>query len=398
MVFQTKHSTLTRGVVLALLLLTAAPASGQVSFELLELPGNGRWADFSLSDDGQQMGCLLDGAVYWWAASHGFRFLDAGSPTLAGVGMSAGGNAMIAARKTPAGTVPTIWYRDGSSVELGLVPDKCRVESHADSGYDLSGDGSIAVGQGTSCDAAVGFIWSRAVGLHTVPLVVGADSRATAVSGSGQTVVGFCEHPTSGYRRPVVWQDESAPQFFLGEATAGEAHNVSLDGRYVVGQAEMGGLSPQAFFWSVGQEPISLGNLSGRGTDASQATSVANDGKVVGWSGDEFSESQEAFIWTAQTGTQALADVAVAGGVTLPTGLRLTRALDISGDGSTVVGVCRDKYWNQLYWRMHLGAEALVATTNRKPHPMPPPLVMPDSVDIHQADMMNPFPFGKRRN
>ncbi len=380
-------------------LLLAAPASGQVSFELLDFPGQQRWADFSLSRDGQNMGCLLGGEVYWWTAIEGFRFLNVGSNTPGGVGMSAAGNALIASRTTDTGTAPAIWYRDGSFTELGVLTSNCRDEFLTDLGYDLNADGTIAVGRADSCQIEKAFIWSRQSGPHSLAGAARADSRSMAVSADGQTVVGFCEHPTEGFRRPAVWRDGAGPHLFLGHGRVGEALNISLNGQMVVGQAEMGSVNLQAFCWTVGQEPIALGNLSGRPADSSLASAVSNDGKVVGWSGDELFGDQEAFIWTAQVGMRSLADLALAAGVDLPAGIRLTSALDISGDGTTVVGVGRDEDWKLRYWRMRLDDSMnLVPVAKAKPpvNKRAEP-VLRDTLGIDRADMLHPFPFGKRR-
>jgi hypothetical protein len=382
-----------------MLLLTAGQSWGQVSFELLDAPDRGRWADFSLSRDGKNMGCLLGGAVYWWTAADGFRFLDEGSPNQGGVGMSATGNALIAAREIDGGTVPTIWFLGGSTVDIGFLADECRTIVHADLGYDLNADGTMAVGQSTTCDAATGFVWTRDQGLLGLPHGLADDSRASAVSADGRTVVGFCDHPVTGFRRPALWRDGQGPILFLGPDRAGEALNISLNGGLVVGQAEMGGISPQAFLWVEGNEPVGLGNLSGKGTDASLASAVSDDGKVVGWSGDELWSDQEAFIWTAQAGMRSLAGILAENGVDIPEGLNLTGALDISGDGITVVGVGRDQAWNQRYWRIRLDRSldhAPVAVTRPWNRDRVVP-ASPDSIEIHRAEVLHPFPFGKRR-
>jgi probable HAF family extracellular repeat protein len=167
----------------------------------------------------------------------------------------------------------------------------------------------------------------------------------------------------------------------------------------VVGQAEMGGLSPRAFFWKEGFQPVNLGNLSGRATDTSLAKAVSDNGTVVGWSGDAMWGDQEAFIWTASGGMQSLAAFLAARDVKIPRGMVLTAAMDISGDGGTVVGLCRDKDWNQGYWRIRLGdAPAPAPVVNTNPwEPKPLDHIRPDSLDTFPADMLNPFPFGKRK-
>jgi probable HAF family extracellular repeat protein len=374
-------------------------ACEQVSFEMLETPVTSQWADFSLSRDGNSMGCLLGGAVYWWTAEEGFRFLDPGIATQGGVGMAADGGSLIAAKTGHGGALPAIWYRDGSSVDLGVMPGNCEMDHLTDGGFDINADGTIAVGQTATCAAEVAFTWSPRGGLQGLPVPGKADSRGMAVSASGSTIIGFCEHPEKEFRQPALWRQGKGPVLFLGPDRAGEAMNVSLNGKFVVGQAYLGGLSHQAFFWTEGAEPVSMGNVSGLATDTSLAHAVSDDGKVVGWSGDPLWGEQEAFIWTGRGGMISLSSHLAAHGIEVPEGIILTSALDISGDGTTVVGVCRDRDWNKGYWIIKLGdsleSGPMAETKPWEPDPLNP--MLPDSLDTFHADMLNPFPFGKRR-
>ncbi len=365
----------------------------------MQPPGQSQWAEFSLSRDGSNLGCLLGGAVYWWTASGGFRLLDSGLASQGGVGMAAEGGALVAARPGATGAVPTIWYRDGSSRALAVELSDCGADHQVDGGFDLNADCTVVVGQVVGCDGERAFRWSNTSGLVELPAVPGGDSRGTAVSADGRVIVGFCESDEGGYRRPVIWRAGRKPVFFLGADHPGEALNISLNGQFVVGQAQLGGLSPQAFFWQQGTAPVSLGNLSGRATDTSLARAVADNGTVVGWSGDALWGDQEAFVWSAQGGMQSCARLLAAQGAKLPEGVLLTAALDISGDGRTVVGTCRDKDWNQGYWMARLGETVgpVSDATTRPWRPAAMDHLAPDSLDVLEADMLNPFPFGRRR-
>ena len=108
----------------------------------------------------------------------------------------------------------------------------------------------------------------------------------------------------------------------------------------------MGDLRPQAFFWTDGAPAIALGNLGGRATDSSLARAVSDDGTVVGWSGEELWGDQEAFIWTRENRMLSLAVYLGSRGVELPEGMVLTAALDISGDGNTMVGLAGTRTGN----------------------------------------------------
>jgi len=345
-----KTKTTFLAILLALaVLVTAGAVLADVTFEILDIPGEADWANFSLSHSGRSMGCLLGGSVYWWTADDGFRFLDQGGLDMGFIDMSADGKALSASRSVDGASVPTTWYVDGTSIDLASLGD-------------------------TNC-------------------------RTTAVSTDGGSAVGFCEHPQGGYRQPALWVDGGTIRLFLGTDSPGEAHNISPDGHIVVGQALMGGLSPMAFYWTRETQAISLGNLSGRGTDPSLAKAVSDDGKIVGSSGDDLWGEQEAFIWTSDHGMLSLRRILGDHGVDVPQEIVLTSALDISGDGNTVVGVGRDKDWNQKYWRITLdgvvestpiaGSDSTTTQEFRAANP--------DTFHSHQADFLHPFPFGKSR-
>jgi probable HAF family extracellular repeat protein len=121
---------------------------------------------------------------------------------------------------------------------------------------------------------------------------------------------------------------------------------VSADGSVVVGT---GGFpaSPQtdfrsqAFRWTEAQGMISLGDLPG-GVMRSEALDVSADGSVVvGWAltlRPDGQEVQNAFFWTEPTGMVDLRQALIAGGVLSLENSRLIEATGVSADGLTIVG------------------------------------------------------------
>jgi hypothetical protein len=95
----------------------------------------------------------------------------------------------------------------------------------------------------------------------------------------------------------------------------------------------------------------------------------------------------------------SLAAYLAARDVKVPRGMVLTAAMDISGDGATVVGICRDKDWNQGYWLVKLGESSdpppHVTTESWEPKPLDNSLA--DTLHTFPAEILNPFPFGKHR-
>jgi len=201
------------------------------------------------------------------------------------------------------------------------------------------------------CPGAEGFVWSRTngmTGLSHPSGPAGTSSRASAICADGRTIVGFSEDPTQGFRRPVRWISGKT-DLFAGADTPGEATGVSSDGSQIVGQvwdATAAGL--YAFHYTAGNL-VSLGTVSGNPSDQSFANAVADNGMTVGWSGDPFGAGIQAFMWSPKLGMQSLSQYLHQRGVLLPSGIILTTAIDISADGSTIVGVWQGVNHSAIY-------------------------------------------------
>jgi hypothetical protein len=392
---------LSRSLKVILLVLVLAPglhqAAAQAEFDLLQVPERADLASFSLSHDGRDMGCLLNGSVYWWSAADGFRFLFDGALPSSGVGMSAGGKALAAGRTTDRGSLATIWYAGGASLVLEPLLKGCPQEGPVSTGFDLSADGSVVVGMTANCRDHLGFRWSRKGGLADLDTPAGFGSEARAVSGDGLTTAGFLIAEQTGDPRAAIWREGRPAQLILGQERPSQALNISPSGRFVVGQADPDSPGARGFVWSEGQAPRFLDSLSGLPTDPTRAVAVSDNGIVVGSSGDPIFGNQEAVIWTPAEGLQALASVLDRARARVPDGLELTECLDISGDGTTIVGTCRTPDYRQGIWRVRLQGGALLGVASPAgPPPVATSAGPADSLEFDQADMLLPFPFGKR--
>ena len=119
-----------------------------------------------------------------------------------------------------------------------------------------------------------------------------------------------------------------------GGAFESIATDVTSDGSTIAGYSYSGNGFSEAFRWTAASGMVGLGDLPG-GDFFSQANGVSADGStVVGHSSsaaDAGNYDEEAFRWTAAAGMVGLGD--------LPGGDFYSDALDVSADGSTVVGV-----------------------------------------------------------
>lgn len=328
-------------------------AFGQVTtFEVFEGPIAAAKADFSLSRNGAVMACNYGGEIYLWTPDRGFVYLGSGHPLATSVGISADGFTVCATRSNDRDghRNPALWSVIDGWVDLGHSPDGCVMDDSWGSVFDLSGDGSVAVGLSWVCPGAQGFMWTRGSGMVDLAHPGnGGASRASAVSADGLTIVGFFEHPEHGFRRPVRWLPDGTPDLYAGEEVSGAATDTNDDGSIIVGYSVRDKVS-EANYWTEAESLVYLGTLTGHPYDPSVATHVTDDGTIYGHSGDPWWGITEAFVWTATDGMRRLQDVFAAAGADVPADLWLTDVAAVSGDGTRLVGSWRDRQFNRGQW------------------------------------------------
>lgn len=199
----------------------------------------------------------------------------------------------------------------------------------------VSGDGSTVVGQSRSASGQEAFRWQLAsgiVGLGDYP-TGGFSSRALGVSADGSVVVGEGTADITGlsYDNEVALRWSGGSMVPLGPADSflsSNARDVSADGTRAAGFGYIttaGGY--QAVRWD-GTTMVGLGDLGG-GDFKSGAYGISADGSViVGWG--KSGAGTEAFRWAQSGGMTGLGDLAG--------GNYQSVAYGVSADGSAVVG------------------------------------------------------------
>ena len=250
-----------------------------------------------------------------------------------------------------------------------------------------SADGSVIVGNSAG-ETNQAFRWTNGTMTGLGYCEVGGDSLATATTGNGQTVAGFCSRPSLGSpTEAFLWNEKTGiqPLGFLpgdsqssaigisrdGAVIAGSsgspgsiqafistpsggmhglgylpgdsssaAEGISADGSVLIG-ASVGNSHEQAFRWSEATGMVGLGYLPG-GLSRSEPLGVSADGStIVGWARSA-TFAQEAFIWDAGHGMQRLKDVLESSHELDLSGWRLLQAYGVSDDGQTIVGTSLD--------------------------------------------------------
>ena len=314
------------------------------------------------------------------ASFRGLGFLQGGTCSEAR-GVSAKGMVVVGTSCTPSGVQAFRWTNDGGMkgvpVPTGLIKSW---------GVDVSADGNLILGQGRKSDGSPygyeGFLWNYASGCmyHITAenrsifvtgmtrdgsIVVGNEwtegtegkympyrwspggqveylnllydgepaTDVEAVSADGRVIVGSKLYDTYPFSRIIYWMEDEVLTFSAQTAIA-----TSRDGAVVVGTVD--NLQTQlfeAYRWSRDTGVILLGTCLPR--HHSRAMDVSGDGLIiVGYVQSDSTDEQMAMMWDQKHGMRLLKDVLQNDlGLDL-SGWKLTRALAISDDGSTIVG------------------------------------------------------------
>jgi uncharacterized membrane protein len=171
------------------------------------------------------------------------------------------------------------------------------------------------------------FRWTRAGGYVSLPEYMSStDCGVNGISANGVYSVGTC----MGQTVPVRWMGTNAPvnMGLPASFTSGGIYAASADGSAMTGYIISGG-NTYAGLWRSGSNPAFIGAAAG--VDSSYANSISGDGSViVGDAHVTTPDMHQAFRWT-QAGGMVLIPP-------LPGGLYGGAALDVSADGTKVVG------------------------------------------------------------
>ena len=278
--------------------------------------------------------------------------------------------------------------------------------------WDVSGDGSVIVGAGTSEASSPDVQAFRLEGEVMTPLGEPQEavivSRAKGISNDGSVVVGSRE--VEDYREEAFrWEGgEMTGLGVLGRLPSGSRWSsrwsrswaASDDGSVIVGTSS----SPegqQAFRWEAG-EMIGLGDLP-EGAFSSIAYSVSGNGSVIVGTGSSAASDDpqnEAFIWNSVNGMRGLQNVLENHmGLDLP-GWTLTAARDISYHSRVITGYGinpdgNQEAWLVLSWEQSFEPIPDPPTFTPSPYPLPD---LPPIPDPFPALPDFPFPVDPERH
>jgi probable HAF family extracellular repeat protein len=261
----------------------------------------------------------------------GLGDLTGGAFSSSAYGVSTDGSVVVGESNSASGDEAFRWTLAGGMQPLGDLSGGAFSSVAA----NVSGDGSVVVGIGTSASGVEAVRWVGAAPAQGLGDLPGGDfsSYAVDVDHTGTTIAGFSDS-TPGIQA-FRWTSADGLQG-LGDLEGDDffsmAGAISDDGTTIVGfgtperDFELG-RGPEAFRWTSGGGMQQLGDLPG-GSFLSFAQAVSSDGSTVVGHGTT-AAGYEAFRWTSAGGMQGLGDLSGFG----------SGGIDVSGDGSIVVGI-----------------------------------------------------------
>tara|TARA_R110002072_G_scaffold42064_10_gene117873 strand:- start:2369 stop:3616 length:1248 start_codon:yes stop_codon:yes gene_type:complete len=126
-----------------------------------------------------------------------------------------------------------LWTAETGWVSLGFLPNAGSCPSRS-SGYELSGDGTIAVGLSWDECSGRGFIWTAETGMLELENLANGGNRASVMSSDGSVIAGFAQGFT---RTPAYWDGLSRDGTVVDPTygATGEFYGVSDDGSILLG-------------------------------------------------------------------------------------------------------------------------------------------------------------------
>lgn len=264
---------------------------------------------------------------------------------------------------------------NGLALDLGLLYPS--IPNAHMAARDVSGDGARVVGSYIRPGMTRAWAWIKGATTgeadnEEMYRLDGLDDAshwaAWTISDNGRYAAGYSDGNATA-SRAVRWDlsrleagsSGARDPLDLGSFTGADngfsaAHDISADGRIVVGSAADADGIDRAFRWVEGatggvagnEQMYDLGTLVPSRSDAeSLARAISRDGVyIVGWSnsageGSEEVDDKLAFRWTEETGMESVHDWLERNGVALADGQALTDATAVSDDGRVIAGLMK---------------------------------------------------------
>lgn len=350
----TMNTKITKAVLLSASCSLASQATAQVSatFEYIvdpntKYPGasandmspNGQWIVGSLDSDGDGFG---DIGYRWDRVNDQFTIIDnGGGPLLeAAVSVSDDGSVVLGSLPgavDPAANTAAIWTDADGWTDLGYLPNAGSCPSRSD-GYELSADGTIAVGLSWDGCSGRGFRWTQETGMQELENMAFGGNRASILSSDGSLIAGFAQGVFS--RTPTTWDGDTLTGTTLDPLAEvqGEFMGMRDDGSVLLGSWYLGDADNTYDAAKVVDGVVSrIAAGSALPGWAGTPMDIADNGTIVGF--DRLLGNRRAWILPKGEGDiQSLVPWLNSLGADIPVNSRLEVIQAISADGQYIIG------------------------------------------------------------
>lgn len=229
--------------------------------------------------------------------------------------------------------VAAIWKASTNTWQsLGYLPNANQCPSLS-SAYELSADGTVAVGLSWDGCSGRGFRWTEATGMEELEGLANGGNRASVVSADGDVIGGFAQGSFS--RTPSFWNSSGSGELLdppAGDAI-GEVHGISDDGTILLG--EWNGDAVKWTMPGMNMEVLGAGQVLPGWTGI--PLDIADDqGTIVGF--DILLGNRRAWIQVAGSSLKSLDGYVTTLGGVIPANTTLEVAQAISRDGRVIIG------------------------------------------------------------
>jgi uncharacterized membrane protein len=242
-----------------------------------------------------------------------------------------------------------LWTVGAGWQQLGpMPPDGGIMDSFDSSVFGMSGDGKTVTGlywrPGQQGGSAHGSVWTAATGVVGMP-TAGRSSRIDGANRDGTVLVGWEEDPQTGVRMAAVWVNGVKTMIDDGGGVGwpSEASSVNGDGTIIVGQAvDVARQQEAAVMWkwdgTTWQKTILGLGPNDDGTGSAYALGVSDDGSVVvGMYRNNFWDfSDGGFLWTQDAGLVDAQSWLIAQGFHVDKRMNVFEVTAITHDGKTM--------------------------------------------------------------
>lgn len=256
------------------------------------------------------------------------------NPGLSAVAVSDDGTTVLGDIPDPEGVgsnVAAIWTAESGWVSIGFLPDAGACPSRSD-GYELSPDGTVAVGLSWDGCSGRGFRWTAEGGMVELENLGRGNNRASVISADGRIIAGFAQGSFS--RTPAMW-NALADGLLLdnpqGEIV-GEVQGMSDDGLIMLSSWD-----GDAITWSFADGPQVIGSGGLLPGWVSHPFDITDDGTIVGF--DIIQVNRRGWIYENETdGIVDLKQWAEDRGAVIPEGLIIEVPQAITSDKTIIIG------------------------------------------------------------